>query len=92
MLQQDVAIRFLSNALIIGPKYSLSNCSRHPLTSLVAEGISIPLPEWPKSQKINLSMMSAVSMKILSEKKDAQLHALRLYEINQAILAITTNA
>lgn len=57
---------------------------------MVAEGISIPLRERQAGQKINVAMISAVAMKLLS--KTAQPIAIMLYEINRAIKAETTKA
>lgn len=88
MQLHEVAIRFASNSLTFASKHCQSHAALHPATSLVGEGISIPLPQRPVGPKINIALINAVAMKLLS--KTAKPLALTLYEINQGIKAEAT--
>lgn len=87
----DVAVRFASNSITFVSDYCLSHCTPHPFPLIVTRRITFPFPERPtKGRKINVTMISAVAMKLLSRKAGTQPIALFLYEINQAIKVKTS--
>lgn len=63
---------------------------RTAATPAVAKGISIDLPEQPAGSKIKVAMISAVAIKLPTKRRNVQLMALSLYEINEAIEGMTT--
>lgn len=85
-----VAIQFTSTSLSFGSSYCAAHCTPASPNAVVAEGISIPLPERPTTPKIPVALISAIAMKLWSKQKGVRVHALTLGEINKAIVAKTT--
>lgn len=90
MQLHDVAIRFTSNSLIFGLPYCLSYYTSYTVIVVVVEGISISIPEHPLGLKVNITIISAVAMKLLSRKAGTGPIAQVLFQIKQAIKAKTS--
>lgn len=83
------AIQFLYNLTL----YDSSSYTAHWAMAILkvgeSEGISIPLPVRP-TPSLPVTMISAVTMKLLSRKKGVQVDSFTLYEIHQVVEASTT--
>lgn len=90
MQLQDVAIRFSYNSLTFGSSYCAAHYTQARPRAVVAEGISIPLPDRPTPRN-PVAMISAFDKILLVRKLGVQIHALTLDGINQAIEAKTTD-